>query len=118
MKFERAYSSMNMTNQEFLHKLGTKSKVRQYFGLLKGPNVEDGSAYCNLCCRKKLAKSWNTSNLKAHLKNSHKAILLTTETFLPPYLSLKLTHGNGSTDPRCHYDTKAKGSTLSAKMDC
>ena len=68
---------MSTTDQEIIPKPGTKSEVWQYFGLLKGPNgqaIDDGSAYCKLCRKKVLAKSGNTSNLKAHLKNNHKTV--------------------------------------------
>ena len=69
--------SMSITDQEIIPKLGTKTEVWQYFGLLIGPNgqaIDDGSAYCKLCRKKVLAKSGNTSNLKAHLKNNHKTV--------------------------------------------
>ena len=63
--------SMSTTDQEIIPKPGTKSEVWQYFGLLKGPN---GQAIDKLCRKKVLAKSGNTSNLKAHLKNNHKTV--------------------------------------------
>ncbi len=39
-----------------------------------GKAVNDGAVYCKLCTKKVTAKSGNTSNLKAHLKNNHKTI--------------------------------------------
>ncbi len=65
------------SREELVSKPGTKSEVWQYFGLAKGPDgkaVNDGAVYCKLCAKKVTAKSGNTSNLKAHLKNNHKTI--------------------------------------------
>ncbi len=64
--------------EEFVPKPGTKSELWTYFGLKKGSSgkaIDDGwSVYCKLCRSRVLAKGGNTSNLRAHLKNHHKAI--------------------------------------------
>lgn len=63
--------------EELVPKPGTKSELWNYFGLKKDSNgkaVDDGSVYCKICRRKVLAKSGNTSNLKAHLRNDHKTV--------------------------------------------
>ena len=67
----------SVSEEEFLPKPGTKSEIWKYFGLKKdcnGKAIDDGSVYCRICQTKVLAKSRNTSNLKAHLKNNHKAV--------------------------------------------
>ena len=60
-----------------LPKQGTKSSIWRYFGLREdgGKAVDDGiKVVCRLCYRSVMAKSGNTSNLMAHIRNNHKAI--------------------------------------------
>ena len=59
-----------------LPKLGTKSSIWCYFGLREdgGKAVDDGKVVCRLCYRSVMAKSGNTSNIMAHIRNNQKAI--------------------------------------------
>ena len=59
---------------ELVPKRNTKAPVWEYFGLEKdkdGATVDDGRFTCRICRRKVLARNGNTSNLTAHLRNSH-----------------------------------------------
>ena len=62
---------------ELVDKPGCKSEVWKYFGLKcneeKRP-VIDGYAFCRECKAKVAARSGNTSNLIAHLRNNHPTI--------------------------------------------
>ena len=62
---------------ELVEKPGCKSEVWKYFGLKcdeeKRP-VMDGYAFCRECKNKVAARSGNTSNLIAHLRNNHPTI--------------------------------------------
>ena len=62
---------------ELVSKPGTKAQVWEYFGLKKaddGSAIDNGNVYCRACRRKVVAKSGNTSNLAAHLRNNHPKI--------------------------------------------
>ena len=61
----------------FLPKPGAKSAIWQYFGLKadgNGKPIDNGLVYCKVCRRGVMAKSGNTSNLMAHLRNTHKSV--------------------------------------------
>ncbi len=68
-----------------------QSELWQHFGLKKGDNgkpIDDDSVYCRLCRRKVKAGSGNTSNLKAHLKKTHRYVY---STLLQPTIKPKPT---------------------------
>ena len=61
-------------SEELVSKPGAKSQVWQYFGLKveNGKPVDDGQVFCKICRRSLWARSGNTSNMMAHLRNNHK----------------------------------------------
>ena len=59
---------------DLVSKSGTKSVVRQYFGLRKGTDgvaIDDGTVVCRSCRKTVSAKHGNTSNILAHLCIHH-----------------------------------------------
>uniref|UniRef100_A0A1X7UD13 BED-type domain-containing protein n=1 Tax=Amphimedon queenslandica TaxID=400682 RepID=A0A1X7UD13_AMPQE len=70
-------SSDEVLSATLLPKPGTKSAIWQYFGLKANENgevLEDSKAFCRLCSRAVMARSGNTSNLMAHVRNNHKPL--------------------------------------------
>ena len=70
----------------------TKSAIWQYFGVKldsDGKPMDNGLVFCKICHRGVMAKSGNTSNLMAHLKNNHKSVhsqlkIVHTQTVIKP----------------------------------
>ena len=79
-------SSDEALSAGLLPKPGTKSAIWQYFGLKAdedGEVVDDGKAFCRICSRGVMARSGNTSNLMAHLRNNHKPLYSQLRTSVP-----------------------------------
>ena len=71
---------MSATDEDLVHKEGTRSLAWRYFGLRKGSDrrgIDDGEVICRSCRDIVIACNGNTSNLFAHLSAHHKMLYAT-----------------------------------------
>ena len=81
---KQSFDSMNVMDlqntfdgeNELVPRPGVKSELWNYFGLKVDVNrkpIDDGRVFCRICRWGVMTRNRNTSNLKAHMKNNHKA---------------------------------------------